>query len=151
MEHAIQKELNRHQTAMYSFYGAIAVALFVVVTWWMVRPQDSVAPALQRRVTGSQVTWRCPDGHSFKAKGSYQRISCPQCTRRADIAVTYRCPNHGTRDALIRIEQLNRNRERLSEVSFRYGVWRTVNDCVHCPDCGLNMSPQVDLPFQPRP
>ena len=151
MKPTIQTEVNHRQTAIYSFCGALAVALFVVITWWMVRPQESVAPALQRRVTNSQVTWRCPDGHSFKAKGSYQRVPCPQCNRRADIAVTYLCPNHGTKDALIRIEQFNRNRERLSEVSFRYGVWRTVNEYLNCPDCGSNMSPQVEPPFPPRP
>lgn len=142
--------MRRRQTALYSFYGALAVALIVVVTWWMVRPRERIIPALQRRVTDSMLSWRCPDGHAFQAKGSYQRMACPQCGRRADIAVTYLCPIHGDKPAVIRIERLDRSRERLSEVSFRRGVWRTVKEHVRCPDCGLSMTPKTERPFTPH-
>jgi len=102
---------------------------------------------VQRRVTSMLMSWQCPQGHSFEHKGSTRRVECPECGRLADVAVTYLCPRDGERSALIRLTRDRDGREKVSEISFRRGVWRAVGRDVRCPQCGLTMVPKTPDPF----
>jgi hypothetical protein len=126
---------------------AAMVAFGLLSGWYYLRHQPDETMARQRRATGRLMTWRCPGGHTFKAPGSYFPVACQECDRRAEMEVVYVCPIHGDLPALIRMDVDEDQRERLSEVSFRVGVWRTIRDENKCPDCGRNLTPKIDKPF----
>lgn len=146
MNHSQTEDRQQRQTALYSFYGAIGVGILVVGFWWLTRPDPNTV-AMQRRINSMTLSWRCPQGHTFEHQGSTHRVGCPECKRLADISVTYICPRHGERPALIRLTRDGDGRERVSEVSFRHGVWRTVARDIRCPQCGLKMTPKTPDPF----
>lgn len=148
MLHRMTEETSRQrQTALYSFCGAIVVSFFVVGLWLLTRP-DPPHLARQRSITNVQVTWECPGGTTFVDQGALHGMPCPESHHRAEVRVTYVCPRHGEHNALVRYVRDADGRERVSEVSFRRGVWRTVGSYIGCPDCGARMRPRVANPFE---
>ena len=140
------KDKQQRQTALYSFYGAIGVSIFLIGFWWLTSPNLATV-AVQRRLSGMVATWRCSQGHAFQQKGSHPGVSCPVCGKPADVVAAYICPRHGLRSALIRYTRGADGRERVNEISFHRGVWRSIGLAIRCPDCGLRMSPYVPDPF----
>ena len=141
---------RQRQTALYSFCGAIVVSFFVVGLWRLTRP-DPPRLARQRSITNVQVTWECPDGTTFVDQGAFLGMPCPESNRRADVRVTFVCPGHGEHNALVRYERNADGQERVSQVSFRRGVWRSVGSYIRCPDCGARMRPKAPNPFEGEP
>lgn len=150
MEGFMKVDARRRQTALYSLAAATVAAMLVVGAWWMFRSRAAFPTAMQRRINDQAVAWQCPNDHRFVAQGSVQRTACPECGRLADIAVTYVCPLHGEKRALIRLTRTPAGRERLDRVSHHRGVWDRVRHTVRCPDCGRAMSPRVEYPFGVR-
>ena len=138
------------QTAIYSFCGAIGVSLILCLSWWLMQPTAPRIP-LQRHLSDQELRWRCPDGHEFVRKGSYNLVPCPVCGRRADVMATYVCPEHGPKPALIRYELESDGREKVSSVSFRPMVWQRVDGAIRCSECGSAMAPQRSNPFDKLP
>jgi hypothetical protein len=134
------REQKRRQTAMYSLYGALGVAVTVVTFWMLARPEEQITAA-QRSLRETMVTWQCPNGHRFQREGGYVTIPCEACDRKANIAVTYECPRDGRLEALARYGRSPGGGGKLTEVSFRPGVWTSVDRTVHCPVCAIRLRP----------
>jgi len=144
--HRVDVAEQQRKTTVYSFSAAAAVCIVVIGVWWMTRPAASRV-AVQRSITSMQVTWQCPDGTTFEDRGSIIGKACPHGNRRADVRVTYVCPRHGDRAALVRYARSLNGQERVAEVSFRHGVWRPVGQYLRCPDCGARLIPKEADPF----
>jgi DNA-directed RNA polymerase subunit RPC12/RpoP len=133
------------RVSLYSFLGAVAVAMVVIAIWWSVQPSAEHV-AMQRRTTDVAAEWTCAKGHVFERAGSVARVRCPECGAPSDMQVTYECPQHGDKPARIRLSVVD-GREVLSKVSFRRRVWTNVGVAVRCPDCGKAMMPKKREPF----
>ncbi|NOT00852.1 MAG: hypothetical protein HOP29_09510 [Phycisphaerales bacterium] len=115
----------------------------VITFWLLARPEAQVAAA-QRGLSETTVAWQCPNGHRFQRVGGHVAIPCESCDRKANVAVTYECPRDGRMEALARYERLPSGGGKLTEVSFRPGVWTGVDRTVHCPVCGVRLRPAGD-------
>jgi len=135
------EESQRRQTALYSFLVAVGTSLVVLGLWWLTQA-DALPVTVQRQLSDFVVSWQCPEGHTFEHRGNHSRVACPVCGRKSNVAVTYECPRDGDMAALVRYRRDARGRERVSEVSFYRGVWASVLETIHCPRCGLVLSPK---------
>jgi len=142
------EKAQRQQTTLYSFLVAIGTSVVILGLWWLTQA-DATPIAVQRRLSDFTLNWQCPEGHTFEHRGSYSRVPCPVCGRKSDVAVTYQCPRDGDKPALVRYRRDAHGRERVSEVSFYRGVWASVLETIHCPNCGLVLSPKRPVFFPP--
>ena len=119
-------------------------AISVLVGYW-VWHQDQATAAVQRTLPDVFVRWRCPEGHVFEDRGSYEPRPCPTCRQPARIRITYRCPKDGVFDALVMYDGATR---KLSAVQFEAGPWVPITTVVPCPQCGGELRTKQRSPFE---
>ena len=95
---------TRNKGAIASLLVAVVAAASVWAGYWVWHHDDTVVPQ-KRSIEDVIVRWRCPNGHVFEAKGSYDAIPCPTCSQPARVLITYRCPEHPTVDLLVMFDE----------------------------------------------
>jgi hypothetical protein len=140
-------EPSQKKAALVSVMVAGIAAASVWAAYW-VWHQDQPVVAVQRDLTDVIVSWKCPAGHLFDARGAYQAKPCPTCRQPAQLHFIYVCPSHGNMEALVMYDEAAR---KLSAVRFGSGDWISVDKIVPCPKCGGEVRPKQRGPFDEIP
>jgi len=126
---------------------ATAGIAVVVLAGWAIWKDEPPPVGVQRTIEDVEVTWRCENGHEFRAAGSMTPIECPTCGAPSDVFVHYRCPEHGELPALVRFRLDSAGRQVPDQVRLGDREWWGVTSSVQCPQCGRGVAVARDDPF----
>lgn len=91
-----------NRAAYLSLLVTFAVGL-VGFGMWRAWREDPPPPMWERSLSTKELSWRCAEGHGFRAPSQIGPRSCIECGERAELVDLYHCPIHGDIEVEVRL------------------------------------------------
>jgi len=114
-----------------------AAALFGI--WSLVDGPEPVRPHI-RDFTEVQYTWKCSDGHHFRALGQVEPRLCSECGKEAWVVDTYVCEKHGAIEVFVRFHPGCTSTNNAYDLRLPNLEWTPVQEPMSCPKCSRKLT-----------
>lgn len=135
----VKRRLPSRTAAISLAITALAAACGFVA--WRLWQADAGVVPYQRTLGDVLLTYRCPRGDDFQAKGQVTAINCPNCGRPAFPVATFACDAHHSQEVWVRFRTDSDGDPVVDQVRpLPNGEWTKLDEGLKCQRCGLPMT-----------